>query len=509
MAGGAHERHRLGEQHAHRVAHRERLPVDGALELQLRERRGGQLDGGVQGQRRELLALRLLHRLGLLLGEFAQAAQEILGVAAEREASESTFHPSKLAQVDEVAALDLAANASTAPVPARSASENGERQLAERPFERSVAAPTSSRYAGVASRGGAADGLFERERGSLRLLDPWRLFDHPHLDELRAQLLQVAPPASSADSSHIATIDAASRTSSRRATTALGVVEHEPTPLLARIERNQVATLAVAGSAASTPATSPHAAAAPAIRARSSAQRHRVQAYGRDRAVRAARPGLRPLGGDALVRTGSPMAAIPRLADRCRPARHGARRRDRYGAVAIELVRQKDCFVVGIDLTSGMLDEARRRVVLAAASEQIRLQEGDARSLPFEDGQFDALTFTYLLRYVDDPPAVLRELARVVKPGGTIAGLEFGVPSGLWRPSWELWTRVGLPVAGRLIGDGWHEVGSFLNPSIREFYDRWPLPRLAAAWGEAGIDDVQTRRLSLGGGVVTWGRRKA
>ena len=191
------------------------------------------------------------------------------------------------------------------------------------------------------------------------------------------------------------------------------------------------------------------------------------------------------------------------------PARHGARRRDRYGAVALELVRQKDCFVVGVDLTAGMLDEGRRRVVLAAASEQIRLQEGDARSLPFEDGQFDALTFTYLLRYVDDPPAVLRELARVVKPGGTIAGLEFGVPSGLWRPSWELWTRVGLPVAGRLIGDGWHEVGSFLNPSIREFYDRWPLPRLAAAWREAGIDDVQTRRLSLGGGVVTWGRRQA
>ena len=178
-------------------------------------------------------------------------------------------------------------------------------------------------------------------------------------------------------------------------------------------------------------------------------------------------------------------------------------------AVALELVRQKDCFVVGVDLTSGMLDEGRRRVALAAASQKIRLQEGDARSLPFADGQFDALTFTYLLRYVEDPPEVLRELARVVKPGGTIAGLEFGVPSGVWRPSWEVWTRVGLPVAGRLIGDGWHEVGTFLNPSIRSFYDRWPLPLLAAAWSEAGIDDVETRRLSLGGGVVTWGRRRA
>jgi demethylmenaquinone methyltransferase/2-methoxy-6-polyprenyl-1,4-benzoquinol methylase len=178
-------------------------------------------------------------------------------------------------------------------------------------------------------------------------------------------------------------------------------------------------------------------------------------------------------------------------------------------AVALELVRQKDCFVVGVDLTSGMLEEGRRRVALAAASRKVRLQEGDARSLPFDDGLFDALTFTYLLRYIEDPPAVLHELARVVKPGGTIAGLEFGVPGGVWRPAWEVWTRVGLPVAGRLIGNGWLEVGTFLNPSIRDFYERWPLARLEAAWREAGVDHVRTRQLSLGGGVVTWGRKKA
>ena len=98
-------------------------------------------------------------------------------------------------------------------------------------------------------------------------------------------------------------------------------------------------------------------------------------------------------------------------------------------AVALELVRQKDCFVVGVDRTPEMLEEGRRRVVLAAATRKIRLQEGDARSLPFEDGQFDALTFTYLLRYVDDPAATLRELARVVKPGGTIAGARVRRPA--------------------------------------------------------------------------------
>ena len=107
-------------------------------------------------------------------------------------------------------------------------------------------------------------------------------------------------------------------------------------------------------------------------------------------------------------------------------------------------------------------------------------------SLPFEDGQFDALTFTYLLRYVEDPAATLRELARVVKPGGTIAGLEFGVPRGIWRPLWELWVRVGLPTAGRVIGDGWHEVGAFLGPSIRGHYEEWPLPRLLAGVARRG-----------------------
>ena len=177
-------------------------------------------------------------------------------------------------------------------------------------------------------------------------------------------------------------------------------------------------------------------------------------------------------------------------------------------AVALELVRQKDCFVVGVEQSPEMLDEGRRRVALAAAAAKVRLQEGDARSLPFDDGAFDALTFTYLLRYVDDPAATLRELARVVKPGGTMAGLEFGVPRGPWRPPWEAWVRAGLPASGRLIGDGWYEVGRFLGPSIRGHYERWPLPRLMQAWRDAGIEDVTARRLSLGGGIVTSGRKK-
>jgi demethylmenaquinone methyltransferase / 2-methoxy-6-polyprenyl-1,4-benzoquinol methylase len=174
-------------------------------------------------------------------------------------------------------------------------------------------------------------------------------------------------------------------------------------------------------------------------------------------------------------------------------------------AVALELVRQKDCFVWGVDQSPEMLEIGRRRVALAAASKQVRLVEGSADGLPFEDGQFDALTFTYLLRYVDDPLATLRGLARVVKPGGSVAMLEFGLPRGLWRALWELYVRVGLPGAGRLISPGWHEVGRFLGPSIRGFHTRHP--SLTALFREAGIADVQERRLSLGGGVVVWGRK--
>jgi demethylmenaquinone methyltransferase/2-methoxy-6-polyprenyl-1,4-benzoquinol methylase len=172
------------------------------------------------------------------------------------------------------------------------------------------------------------------------------------------------------------------------------------------------------------------------------------------------------------------------------------------GLVARALVRAHGCSVVGLDQSAEMLAEARRR-----ADSRIELVEGAADALPFADAEFDALTFTYLLRYVDDPAATLRELARVVRPGGTMVGLEFGVPRLGWRPLWELYVRIVLPLAGRALGEGWREAGSFLGPSIREFGARWPPKRLAEAWGAAGLERVQTYRLSLGGAVVTWGRR--
>jgi len=177
-------------------------------------------------------------------------------------------------------------------------------------------------------------------------------------------------------------------------------------------------------------------------------------------------------------------------------------------AVALELVRQTGCSVVGVDQSPEMLDEARRRLLLAAETKRVRLVDASAQALPFEDGSFDGLTAAYLLRYLDDLPTDLGELARVLRPGATAALLDFGVPPGtLTRAAWNLWVDAGLPVLGRAISPGWHEVGRFLGGSIREFDRRWPVPRLLTALREAGFDDVRARRLSLGGCTVLWGRR--
>jgi demethylmenaquinone methyltransferase / 2-methoxy-6-polyprenyl-1,4-benzoquinol methylase len=179
------------------------------------------------------------------------------------------------------------------------------------------------------------------------------------------------------------------------------------------------------------------------------------------------------------------------------------------GLVARALVERYGCTVVGLDQSADMLSGARRALGdRPAVAARIELRQGEAERLPFAEGEFDHLTFTYLLRYVDDPQATLRELARVVKPGGRIAALEFGLPDPpVWRPLWRLYTRIVLPAAGALFGREWYEVGRFLGPNIEDMYARWPLERQVELWRAAGLRDVRMRRMSLGGGVVFSGVR--
>jgi demethylmenaquinone methyltransferase/2-methoxy-6-polyprenyl-1,4-benzoquinol methylase len=172
------------------------------------------------------------------------------------------------------------------------------------------------------------------------------------------------------------------------------------------------------------------------------------------------------------------------------------------GLVAAELVR-REFRVTGVDQSPEMLAGARARF-----GDRVELVEASAESLPFADATYDHLTFTYLLRYVADPAGTLAELARVVRPGGVVASLEFGVPEGIARPAWELYVRAGLPLAGRALRNGWGEVGDFLGWSIRSYWQAYPLERQLELWRTAGVVDVEVRRLSLGGGVVMWGLRR-
>jgi demethylmenaquinone methyltransferase/2-methoxy-6-polyprenyl-1,4-benzoquinol methylase len=177
--------------------------------------------------------------------------------------------------------------------------------------------------------------------------------------------------------------------------------------------------------------------------------------------------------------------------------------------VAIALARATEAEIVGVDISEPMLERGRKRVYDAGLDQRIRLEYARAEQLPFPAESFDAVSFTYLLRYVADPVATLAELARVLRPAGGMASLDFYVPpSTLWRASWRLYTRALMPAGGYMLGGrAWWKVGRFLGPNIDEFYKRWPIYRIFEAWREAGIVDVEDHVMSLGGGLVMWGRK--
>lgn len=177
--------------------------------------------------------------------------------------------------------------------------------------------------------------------------------------------------------------------------------------------------------------------------------------------------------------------------------------------VALELADRTEARITGIDLSEEMLRRGRQNVAAAGRDGRIGLVVGQGEALPFPAATFDALTFTYLLRYVADPAATIAELARVVRPGGVMASLEFAVPpTRFWRGWWWLYTRAVLPLAGAALGGrAWFDVGRFLGPNITAHYRRFPVAATVAAWEVAGLTDVGLRRMSLGGGLVMWGRR--
>ena len=179
--------------------------------------------------------------------------------------------------------------------------------------------------------------------------------------------------------------------------------------------------------------------------------------------------------------------------------------------VAVAMARRSNAHITGVDVSEDMLAIGRQRVDAAGLDGRIDLEAARAEELPFAEGTFDAISFTYVLRYVGDPAATIGDLARTLRPGGVMAGLDFFVPSNpFWHAAWWLYTRVVLPVAGLLLGGrAWWDVGRFLGPNISGHYRRWPLRRLLDAWDAAGMVDVRFRVMSLGGGIVMWGMKRA
>ena len=177
--------------------------------------------------------------------------------------------------------------------------------------------------------------------------------------------------------------------------------------------------------------------------------------------------------------------------------------------VALEIARHHNGRIVGLDVSHSMLKAGLGAVEESSLDGRIQLIQGRAEHLPFPDETFDTVVFTYLLRYVQDPDATIRELSRVLKPGGELLSLEFGIPEALWvRALWEIYNRVVMPVMTIPVSRGWHRVGCFLGPSISGFCQRYPVDRIAAIWRENEIPLVETKRLLQGAAIVMWGTKR-
>jgi demethylmenaquinone methyltransferase/2-methoxy-6-polyprenyl-1,4-benzoquinol methylase len=209
------------------------------------------------------------------------------------------------------------------------------------------------------------------------------------------------------------------------------------------------------------------------------------------------------LGQDPRWRHAVVKSVAPRGEDRMLDVATGT------ALIAAELVKRGAGSVVGLDQSAEMLVTAcRRQARVPGLAQRLELVQGEAEHLPFADASFDGVTFAYLLRYVDDLRATIFELTRVLAAGGRIAGFEFGLPPrGPLRAGWTVYTKLAMPVVGRIFSRDWAAAGSFLGPSITEFYDRHPLEQVVGYFRQAGLVDVGVRRMSFGAGLVISGRK--
>ncbi len=156
--------------------------------------------------------------------------------------------------------------------------------------------------------------------------------------------------------------------------------------------------------------------------------------------------------------------------------------------------------VLGADFSQNMLGEAKKRFI----DRPILWQVCDANALPFADNVFEAVTFGYLLRNVDDAVHVLTEVRRVLKPGGRVVCLDTTPPAkNLLYPFIRLYLKFGIPLLGRMIADD-EAAYSYLTGSTMDFYTA---EALAEAFRQAGLREVGYKKFMLGTIGVHWGKK--
>jgi demethylmenaquinone methyltransferase / 2-methoxy-6-polyprenyl-1,4-benzoquinol methylase len=180
------------------------------------------------------------------------------------------------------------------------------------------------------------------------------------------------------------------------------------------------------------------------------------------------------------------------------------------GLVSRALLHSGHRRIVALDQSEAMMRAGFGRRDCEEPPGSISLVVGEADRLPFPDRSFDVVTFTYLLRYVDEPGSTLLELSRVLRNGGLLAGLEFFRPDDPFaRFAWRAYTYGVMPLLATMGSAEWGRTGRFLGPSIERFYREYPLAEQVRQWQAAGIRRVRSRPLTFGAAIVTWGTKDA
>lgn len=178
--------------------------------------------------------------------------------------------------------------------------------------------------------------------------------------------------------------------------------------------------------------------------------------------------------------------------------------------IAIRIAKELGCQVLAVDQSDEMIEVARRKVNASDMSNRIRILKGRAEDLPFHDASLDAVIFSYVLRYVEDVEATMREIIRVIKRDGQIIYLDFGIPTNpAIKAIYTVYARHILPLGGWLGGQAWRATTEFLPSSIAKFYDENSIPQLIKMWDGLGLRDVEVTTMTLGTAVIISARRKA